>query len=57
MGDVTKLDLCRPRKLSQTVYTDRGSRLVKPVAAKASRWFLPALVILPGATFFAIIFW
>jgi hypothetical protein len=57
MPNVTKLNTSKPRRLSETIYTVNGSRLVSPNEPKESRWFLPLLLAVALAAFLVVYFW
>jgi len=57
MGDVRKLDQSKPRKLGETVWSEKGLRLGSAQEAAEGSWFLPALFAISLAAFMIIFFW
>lgn len=57
MGDVTELKLGKPRKIGETIYTDRGSRLSTARNVVESGWFIPLMLTLPIGAFFLVLLW
>lgn len=57
MGKLVRFDPSRPKRLGETVFTDRGSRLASPVAKSPSRWFVLAMVLLPVSAFLLVLFY
>jgi hypothetical protein len=55
LGKLVRFDPRRPKRLSETVFTDRGSRLIAPETRTASPWFAWAIVLLPLAAFFIVL--
>jgi hypothetical protein len=57
MSEVTRLNTSRPRKIGETVYSDRGLRLSPMQHARDSGWFWPLMTTLPLAAFVFVFFW
>ena len=57
MADVTELKPGKPRKIGETIYTERGSRLSPVRSAVDSGWFKPLIVTLPIAAFVLVFLW
>lgn len=57
MGRLIRFDPRQPRRLRETVYTERGLRLDQPARAGPARWFIAAMVALPLLAFLIVFFW
>ena len=57
MTKVTRLNTSAPRRISETIYTDRGLRLGPLQRAHDSGWFWPLMATVPIAAFVAVLFW
>ena len=57
MADVTELKPRKPRKIGETIFTERGSRLSPVRNVVDSGWFKPLIVTLPIAAFVLVFFW
>ena len=57
MGDVTPIPKGGPRRLRETVYTERGLRLLPARQIVTARWFWPAMILLPASTFLIVFLW
>lgn len=57
MADITPLPANKTRKLGETVFTDRGSRLAPRAANKPERWPLYVLVATPFIGLLAAAIW
>lgn len=56
MAEVTPLTPRKARRLSETVYTNRGWRLAPPVRIADAKWFCPTLIIAPAVVFIIVLF-
>ncbi len=57
MTEVIRFSPQKARRLRETAYTDRGLRLPDPKRAVRSRWFRPAMILLPASAFAIVFFW
>lgn len=57
MAKITRLPTGRPRKIAETVYSERGLRLSPLRRVTDSGWFLPLIATLPVAAFVLVFFW
>ncbi|MEM6908132.1 MAG: hypothetical protein AAF494_05590 [Pseudomonadota bacterium] len=57
MGSLHKLDPNKPRKLSETEWTESGVCLSPVELVIESGWFWPAMLTFPSGAFLIIFFW
>ena len=57
MAEITRLNPRKARRLSETVYTDRGSRLAPAARIAEAKWFWPAMIIAPVVAFIVMLAW
>ena len=57
MGEIIRHDPAKPRRLRDTVYTERGLRLGDTVQSESWGWFTLALAVLPPTAFLVVFFW
>jgi hypothetical protein len=57
MGDLHKLNTSKPRKLSETEWSEGGLRLSPARKVIDTDWFVPAIVGLPLGVFLIVYFW
>ena len=57
MGKLVPFKPNRPRKLGQTIYTDRGPRLAPPTSPAKEHWFIGALAMFALGAFLIVLFW
>jgi hypothetical protein len=57
MGSLHHLDPQKPRKLSETEWTEGGLRMSPLMRAVESDWFWPAMLTFPLGAFLIVFFW
>lgn len=57
MPKVTHLNTSKPRRIGETVYSDRGLSLSPIKRVRDSGWFGPLMVTIPIGAFVLVFFW